>query len=1022
MRPTAKSFFLPLSVTLLFAPSACVAGDVKPAVDATPARMLWLGGDERPKTGKPPEKAALVEAAQKALAEHADRLGMDPYRLPEPATVHVGNAGPNIVTFLQTVDGIEAHGARVTVALDDAPSVRAISGRFDKTAYDRKAEFRLGGESALAALLGTRLQTAPELKALKSRNGYQYFDVQAKEFDALVPARLRPVLYSAGEGVVPAYYVELAGRFHDGKELEGTGSIISAENGELLRQASLVDEAAHSYRVFADSTGVPFVDAYGNTFPHPTAMPDGWLPTTPAPMQLVMLDHAGLSTGDPWLPPGATHTVGNNVDAFFNGLASSAGVWTWEGNGPTLNVAEGDFRAALTSGATFDYPYDATATASDYVQFGGDPVTPVPSGSAQLNAKVVQAFYVNNWLHDLFYDLGFDEPAGNSQHDNYGRGGLAGDRLVVNPAYAGTFVYTPADGEAPHMRLGRNGYSGTLRDPSGFDFPVIAHEWAHIMFRRLTPVLPSAIQTRALNEGTADFVGFFLTVQESHRDLAPASRRYSGAYGVGAYFNLDYDFPYDTLPGAGSPGHPDNTYYHGVRRFPYTADMTLNPLTLRHIEHDVDLPAGYMPFDWKFRSLVNVEVHTAGEVWTSALWQCARNLLADETRFTFAERKRRMLEYLVAGLKLFPADATYIEARNGVLFAMRAADVTDYELCRQGFAERGFGAGAIAPERFADGNFGTRESFSTNDAALSFVDWALEETGGGDGDGVLDVGEAGRLTVTLKNTGLVPLTDARIYVPPLSGAYAFPSGSTASGIALQPEEEFTVSFDVNIVTTDGARMLLFNLTARDSVRTDVYDQQDALFTVNYDLRRERNSDWLISQQTFEADWTPGAELAGYSHGCAGDCYGNLETWERVTHLGEFAYRIGSKHVSLDAHIATVPFTRYPAAPFRIVLQHDFDIDRSYGLGEIEISVAGGPWQSIAPFVISGSSSYSGVSDGWRTETIDLGTAFGGQTVQLRWRLTSSVSFDPDPVHWALRRISIEGAATPIFSNMQVDVH
>ncbi|HEX6927852.1 MAG TPA: M36 family metallopeptidase [Gammaproteobacteria bacterium] len=1012
-----RSLFV--SSLFLFLLPGCALGAADKLPMETAGAMHWLGGDAKAVQGKTPGRDALIKAAGEALAKHAGELGIDPENLPEPATVHAGKHGPNVVTYRQSIDRIDVSGTRISVVLDDAPSVRAITGRFHPQVQPATA-FKLDAAAALNTLLKNSVANeSARLETLDSRDGYRYFRVDSKTFHATRPARVKPVLFPAENRLVAAYYIELTGYNTATRRTEGWGSIISAEDGRLLRHDNLIREAAHSYRVFTDAAGTPLVDANGNTFPHPTASADGWLPGPPALMQLITLDHAGLSTADPWLPAGATHTVGNNVDAFFNSLIADGSVWSWEGDDPVINPAEGDFRAPLTAAATFDYPYDATITAGDYFQIAGDPVTPVPGASTQLNAKIVQAFYASNWLHDLFYDLGFDEAAGNAQHDNFGRGGLDGDRLVVDAGFGGTYVYSPEDGESPHMRLGRNGFSGTSRDASGFDFPVIVHEWMHVLFERLT--MPgSSAQFGAMHEGTADFVGAFLTVQESHRDAAPYSGPYNGTYALGAYNNLDYDFPWDTLPAAGASGHPDNTYYHGIRRFPYSADLTRNPLTLRHMAYGEALPAGYTPFDWKFRSLVNAEVHSAGEVWASALWQCARNLLADETRFTFEVRKRRMLAYLVAGLKLFPADPDFIEARNAVLFAMRAADTTDYELCRQGFATRGFGAGALAPELAAAGNIGVKENFSTNDAALTFIDWQLQETAGGDGDGVLDVGENGEITVTVKNTGLVPLDDVRIYIPALAWAYAFPSGSTASGIALQPNEEFTTSFGVNIVTDEGAPMLLFNLTATDLVRTDIYGQQDALFTVNYDMQRDSTTDWLISQQAFDADWTAGADLSGYTHGCAGGCYGDIENWQRVTHLGEFAYRIGSEHVSLDAHLATVPFTLYPAAPFRIVMKHDHDFGSS-GAGMIEISVAGGPWQDIAPWLSAGNSTFHGSSSGWQMETVDLGTAFGGQTVQLRWRINTGESFDAQPVHWALARISIQGASTPMFSNMHIDV-
>ena len=58
-----------------------------------------------------------------------------------------------------------------------------------------------------------------------------------------------------------------------------------------------------------------------------------------------------------------------------------------------------------------------------------------------------------NWLHDWYYDAGFDEAAGNAQTDNYGRGGLAGDNIKTQAQdYSGTNnanMQTPADGARP---------------------------------------------------------------------------------------------------------------------------------------------------------------------------------------------------------------------------------------------------------------------------------------------------------------------------------------------------------------------------------------------------------------------------------------------------------------------------------------------------------------------------------------------------------------------------------------------
>jgi hypothetical protein len=44
-------------------------------------------------------------------------------------------------------------------------------------------------------------------------------------------------------------------------------------------------------------------------------------------------------------------------------------------------------------------------------------------------AALTQLFYTNNWLHDAFYDAGFNEAAGNAQQDDFGRGGLGGGQV-----------------------------------------------------------------------------------------------------------------------------------------------------------------------------------------------------------------------------------------------------------------------------------------------------------------------------------------------------------------------------------------------------------------------------------------------------------------------------------------------------------------------------------------------------------------------------------------------------------------
>ncbi|KAJ9050443.1 hypothetical protein DSO57_1014449 [Entomophthora muscae] len=74
-----------------------------------------------------------------------------------------------------------------------------------------------------------------------------------------------------------------------------------------------------------------------------------------------------------------------------------------------------------------------------------------PSNSS--SAAVTNLFYWINKLHDLFYHYGFNENAGNFQTNNFGRGGLGNDAVLVyaqdEENFNNAFFTTPPDGLPP---------------------------------------------------------------------------------------------------------------------------------------------------------------------------------------------------------------------------------------------------------------------------------------------------------------------------------------------------------------------------------------------------------------------------------------------------------------------------------------------------------------------------------------------------------------------------------------------
>ena len=259
------------------------------------------------------------------------------------------------------------------------------------------------------------------------------------------PVRSKRVWFRLAGELVPAYYLEVQVRDGARGPVDYYAYVIAADDGRLLFRHDQTADAAYSYRVYAEATGdnLPLPGPQGrNGFPHPSGIPDGYQAPL-VPPNLVTLQSAPFSRNDPWLPDGATRTIGNNVEAFAN-LAEPDGFGPVDPNECNLALpVTGDIHACTNGGNTFDYVYDP-----DHA----------PNASrAQIMAAVTNLFYINNYLHDWFYDAGFDEASGNAQHNNYGRGGLGGDSLFAEAQdYSATnnaSMSTPSDGERPRMRM-----------------------------------------------------------------------------------------------------------------------------------------------------------------------------------------------------------------------------------------------------------------------------------------------------------------------------------------------------------------------------------------------------------------------------------------------------------------------------------------------------------------------------------------------------------------------------------------
>ena len=135
--------------------------------------------------------------------------------------------------------------------------------------------------------------------------------------------------------------------------------------------------------------------------------------------------------------------------------------------------------------------------------------------------------------------------------------------------------------------------------------------------------------------------------------------------------------------------------------------MAKNPLTFKHIANNLVLPI--VPTSNPIAGGPNNEVHNAGEVWCAVLWEVFVKLVA---KHGHSEAEKRMLAYVVGGLKVTPLRPTYTQARDGIITAVTSLHPEDEPEVRAGFAKRGMGRGAVSPPSSSTTLAGVVESFT----------------------------------------------------------------------------------------------------------------------------------------------------------------------------------------------------------------------------------------------------------------------------------------------------------------------
>jgi hypothetical protein len=148
-------------------------------------------------------------------------------------------------------------------------------------------------------------------------------------------------------------------------------------------------------------------------------------------------------------------------------------------------------------------------------------------------------------------------------------------------------------------------------------------------------------------------------------------------------------------------------YYYGIRRYPYTTDMEKNPLTFKDIDPTRASAHLGVPISPLFGGGDPSEVHNQGEVWCVTLREMWSSLVG---KSGWDVGNELAMQLVTDGLKLSPANATFLEARDGII----QADLLDtggdnYAEIWTAFAKRGMGYSASCPT--SDSTFGVHEAF-----------------------------------------------------------------------------------------------------------------------------------------------------------------------------------------------------------------------------------------------------------------------------------------------------------------------
>lgn len=572
---------------------------------------------------EPKKGQEAVSVAKDFLTSNAATLGMtakDLSNLEVTDRVYSKLTGVTHVYMQQIHEGLPVYNGQMQVNLDKEQRVMSVnnSAMADMAASVAAVKPALDLPSAVgkaAQHLGIASAASP--KILSAPSGVQ-------QITSVDPAGISREAIQGKLMWLPIHkgMMRLVWNFqiHTLDQLHVYDFTVDAESGKVWTRFDWV--AADQYRVYAKPAESPnhvslLPPADGRTLvdnpANPSASPFRWHDTNGS---------AGAEF---------TTTRGNNVYAYTDTDANNA-----PDAGPGPNGG---------SSLLFDFPINLNSEPGTYQ-----------------NSAVTNLFYWNNILHDVQYQYGFDEAAGNFQLNNYGKGGLGNDAVLAE-AQDGSGTnnanfMTPPDGTAPRMQMYL--WNRTTPEKDGdLDNGIIIHEYGHGISTRLVGGPSNAnclTNNQQPGEGLSDWWTLAYTAKPGDKG--------TDARGIGTY----------------AFGQP--TSGEGIREQPYSTDPRVNT--------------------WTYASINGMRIpHGVGSVWAQAAWEVYWALVDhwgfDPNLYNAmgSAGNQRMMLYVNEGLKNTACNPTFTQVRDGIIDAAKVLHNGE-DVCRIWTAFAAFGLGTDA--------------------------------------------------------------------------------------------------------------------------------------------------------------------------------------------------------------------------------------------------------------------------------------------------------------------------------------